>query len=118
VSFKITANRTNDGNPRLQDMAVGSAPCYNVSIAHRDYAVQLVNRYNPAAYAASTYVLVARNSINSWTLASRGGATTGVACGAPDMAWVTGTDLLVKRGGAFTVGATAQAFLIELRALP
>ena len=118
VNFKIKSNKTNNGNPRIQDMAVGSALCFNVTIAHRDDAVQFVDTFNPAAYPSSSYALVTRISSTAWTVESRGVATGGFACGAPDTAWVTWTDLLAKRGGSFTVGAEAQAFHIDLRALP
>lgn len=118
LNFKIKSNRTNNGNPRLQDMTVGSALCYNVTIAHRDSAVQFVGSYNPAAYPSSSYALVTRTGSATWTVQSHGTAITGLACGAPDTAWVTGTNLLVKRGGDFTVGSESQAFRFDLRALP
>jgi len=112
-NFKIKSNTTNNGNPRIQDMAIGAALCYNVTIAHRTQAVQYVDSFNPAAYPSSSYALITRTSATTWTMTSNG-----PGCGAADVAWVTGTDLTVKRGGSFTVGAVPQAFSITLRALP
>jgi hypothetical protein len=117
-NFKIKSNRTNNGNPRIQDMTVGTSLCYNVTIAHNDQQVSYVNTYNVAVDAGVSYALVTRTSTTSWNVISGGVASTGLDCGVDNTAHVTGADLTVKRGGDFTVGPVSLPFSIALRSLP
>lgn len=118
LNFKIKSNKTNNGNPRIQDMGVGVSLCYNVTIAHRTAAVAYTDNFNPAAFPSSTYALISRTSATAWTIQSSGMASTGLDCGVDNTAWVTGTDLTAKHGGDFTVGAVTENLSIALRALP
>jgi hypothetical protein len=117
-TFKIKSNKTNNGNPSIQDMVVGTALCYNVTIFHATQAISYEDAFNTAVNPGAGYVLITRTGAGSWTMASSGVATTGLDCGADDIAWVKGTDLTVRRGGGFTVGLVNQSFAIALRALP
>ena len=116
-SFKIKSNRTNNGNPRIQDMAVGAALCYNVTISHRTQAIAYQADFNRAINAGARYALISRAGPDQWTVTSRGDATTGLDCGPADMAFLEGTDLTVKRGN-FTIGLGSLSFSISLRRLP
>jgi hypothetical protein len=115
-NFKIKSNRTNNGNPRIQDMTVGASLCYNVTIAHRDQQVSYVNTFN-AGFPGASYALITRTSATTWSMSSGGVASTGLDCGADNVAQVTGADLTVKRGD-FTVGPVSLPFSIALRSLP
>ena len=117
-NFKILSNRVNNGNPRLQDMVVGDSLCYNVTIAHRNQQVSYVDAFNVALSTAVSYALVKRIDANTWSVTSRGTASTGLDCGVDDTSYVTGNDLTVKRGGEFTVGPVQLPFSITLRSLP
>lgn len=66
--FRIKSNKTNNNNPGLHEMTVGSSACYNVTFAHGDGVTQWVDNFNPAADAGSTYALVTRTSSTAWTL--------------------------------------------------
>jgi hypothetical protein len=116
-NFKIKSNRTNNANPRIQDMAVGAALCYNVTIGHRTQAIAFESDFNRAISAGATYALITRTGPASWTMTSGGVATTGLDCGVDDIAFLKGTDLTVKRG-AFTIGLVNLPFSITLRSLP
>jgi hypothetical protein len=114
-NFKIKSNKTNNANPRIQDMTVGMSGCYNVTIAHRTQSIAYEDAFNPAAQSVSSYVLINRTSPTTWIMNSHGVSSTGLNCGPADMAWVTGTDLTVRRNGGFAVGALSQRFSIQLR---
>jgi hypothetical protein len=116
-NFKFKSSRVNNGNPRIQDMAVGAALCYSVTLAHQNGQVQYENDYNVAVDPGATYALVTRTSATTWSVVSGGVASTGLDCGVDNMTFVKGTDLTVKKGG-FAVGLVSLPFSITLRALP
>ena len=116
-NFKILSNRVNNGNPRIQDMTIGTSLCYNVAIAHRNQQVSYANYFNVALEAGASYALITRTSAATWSVTSGGTASTGLDCGVDNMAYVTGTDLTVRRGGDFTVGLVTLPFSIALRSL-
>jgi hypothetical protein len=112
-NFKILSNRVNNGNPRIQDMTVGTSLCYNFTIAHRTLRRSYVDAFNVALDSRVSYALVTRTDPSTWTIAS-----AGAACGVDNMTYVTGTDLTVKKNGDFTVGPVSLPFSITLRVYP
>ncbi len=117
-NFKILSNRVNNGNPRIQDMTVGTSLCYNFTIAHRTLQTAYVDAFNVALDAGASYALVTRTDANTWVITSGGTATTGLDCGVDNMMYLSGTDLTVKNHGDFTVGLVSLPFSITLRVYP
>ena len=117
-NFKIKSNHVNNANPRIQDMAVGTSLCYNVTIAHNNQLVSYANYFNVALNAGASYALITRTSATDWIMTSGGVASTGLDCGADNMSYMTGVDLTVRKGGDFTVGLVSLPFSITLRSLP
>lgn len=117
-NFKILSNRVNNGNPRLQDMTVGTSLCYNFTIAHRTLQIAYVDAFNVALDAGASYALVTRTDATTWVITSGGATTTGLDCGVDNMMYLSGTDLTVRNHGDFTVGLVSLPFSITLRAYP
>jgi hypothetical protein len=117
-NFKIKSDHVNNGNPRIQDMTVGTSLCYNVTIAHSDRQVSYVNYFNVALNAGASYALITRTTTTTWSMTSGGVASTGLDCGADNISYMTGTDLTVRKGGDFVVGLVSLPFSITLRSLP
>lgn len=117
-NFKILSNRVNNGNPRIQDMAVATSLCYNFTIAHRNLQRSYVDAFNVALDAGASYALVTRTDSATWVVTSGGTATTGLDCGVDNTMYLTGTDLTVRKNGDFTIGPVSLPFSITLHAYP
>ena len=115
-NFKFKSNRTNNTNPRIQDMTVGAALCYNVTLAHQNQQVAYENDFN--GLPGSTYALITRTSATTWSAISKGVASTGLNCGVDDTTVVKSTNLTVKNSKAVTVGPVSLPFSLTLRVLP
>jgi len=71
-NFKIKTNRTNNGNPRIQDLALNASGCYNTTIAHSTTITSFQDDFNLATFPQGTYVYITRTSATTWSMVSNG----------------------------------------------
>lgn len=112
-NFKIKSNLVNNGNPRIQDLALNASGCYNVTIAHLVQTISYEDAFNPAALPQSTYAYITRTGVapDTWTMVTNGPCPLNAnvaALSSPDNS---------KHGGTVLRGYYYQQFSIHLRAL-
>ncbi len=116
-NFKIKTNKTNNGNPAIQDLGINGNPaagCYNTTIAHATTTTQFQDDFNPAAQAQSTYVYITRTSVSpaTWTMVTNGPCQLN-----PNAAGVSSQDRITKHAPLVLRGYYNQQFSIRFRGL-
>jgi len=112
-NFKIKTNRTNNGNPRIQDLALNASGCYNTTIAHSTTTTSLYDNFNPAAFPQGTYVYITRTSATTWSMVSNGPCLLNA-----NAAGLQSQDRVAKNPPLIFRGYYDQQLSISFRALP
>lgn len=115
-NFKIKTNKTNNGNPRIQDLGMNGNPasgCYNTTIAHATTTTTYQDDFNPATDPQATYVYITRTSVApaTWTMVSDGPCLVN-----PNRAAVRSQDRVARKAPLVFRGYYDQQFSIRLRA--
>lgn len=119
INFKILSNKVNNGNPGIDQLAVGSNPvsgCYNMTFAHGSPTTSFRSIFNVASNAASTYIRVTRTNPGVhpavWSLVTNGGCQS-----VPNSAAVTTQEQVKGNPPLVFRGYYDQSFVITLTEL-
>ncbi len=112
-NFKIKSNRTNNGNPRIQDLGLNASGCYNVTIAHATATTTYQENFNPVLDPQSTYGYITRTGLSpaTWTMVA-----DGPCAGTPNWSGLWSQDRIARKAPNIFRGYYNRNFSIRLRA--